>query len=49
MNGSLFTRNTIGGAVLAGGKYVLPGGSVLPATDTGFDKAMVYDLNYVRR
>ncbi|MGE4443358.1 MAG: hypothetical protein AB7E37_00005, partial [Candidatus Altimarinota bacterium] len=45
LNGSVFTRNTIGGAILAGGKYILPGGV---KTDD-FDKAMVYDLNYIRR
>ncbi|MDD5376593.1 MAG: hypothetical protein PHH16_00585 [Candidatus Gracilibacteria bacterium] len=49
MNGSLFTRNTIGGSVLAGGSYTLPGGSTLANTDSNFNKAMIYDLNYVRR
>lgn len=45
MKGSLFTRNTIGGALAAGGDFILPGGK----TTTDFGKAMVYDLNYVRR
>lgn len=49
MNGSLFTRNTIGWATLAGWSYVLPGGSTLTNTDSNFDKAMIYDLNYIRR
>ena len=43
---SLFTRNTIGWAVLwTGGKYILPWWS----KTTNFNEAMKYDLNYVRR
>ncbi|MCK9272017.1 hypothetical protein M0P65_00535 [Candidatus Gracilibacteria bacterium] len=49
LKGSLFTRNTIGGAILTGGKYILPGGSTLSDTDDNFNKAMIYDLNYIRR
>ena len=45
LNGSVFTRNTIGWAILAWGKYILPW---WVKTDD-FDKAMVYDLNYIRR
>ncbi|MDD3646802.1 MAG: hypothetical protein PHH06_05365 [Candidatus Gracilibacteria bacterium] len=45
LKGSLFTRNTIGGAILAGGYYILPGGEKIG----DFDKAMIYDLNYTRR
>ncbi|MDD4151924.1 MAG: hypothetical protein PHR68_04885, partial [Candidatus Gracilibacteria bacterium] len=45
IKGSILTRNTIGGAVNAGGKYILPGGE----TTTNFDTAMIYDLNYLRR
>lgn len=45
LNGSVFTRNTIGWAILAWGKYILPG---WVKTDD-FDQAMVFDLNYVRR
>ena len=44
--GSLFTRNTIGGAILSSTqRYILPGGT----ETTDFDKAMRYDLNYLRR
>lgn len=42
---SLFTRNTIWWAILAWWKYILPWWS---KTDN-FDKAMMYDLNYIRR
>lgn len=42
---AIFTRNTIGWAVLAWGQYVLPGWSM---TDN-YDLAMQYDLNYIRR
>lgn len=46
LKGSLFTWNTIGGAVLgSSGQYTLPSGT----TTTDFDIAMAYDLNYVRR
>ncbi|MDD5213671.1 MAG: hypothetical protein PHG82_04570 [Candidatus Gracilibacteria bacterium] len=46
IKGSLFTRNTIGGAVKGStGKYILPGG----ASTSDFNQAMMYDLNYVRR
>lgn len=45
--GSVISRNTIGGATLAGGKYILP---ITGATATAtFDEAMIYDLNYLRR
>lgn len=42
---SLFTRNTIGWAILAWWKYILPGGSKID----DFNKAMIYDLNFIRR
>lgn len=46
IKGSVFTRNTIGGAILGdSGKYLLPGG----ATTTDFHLALIYDLNYLRR
>ena len=45
-HGSLFTRNTIGGAILGPtGRYILPGG--METTD--INQAMLYDLNYLRR
>jgi hypothetical protein len=43
--GSLMTRNTVGGAVLVGGSYLLPGGTYT----NDFDAALAYDLNYFRR
>lgn len=48
---SIFTRNTIGGAILkseagvANRPYILPGGT----QTNSFDTAMIYDLNYLRR
>lgn len=45
LNGSLFTKNTIGWSIFSGGNYKLPGWEI---TDS-FNNAMVYDLNYVRR
>lgn len=47
MKGSLFTRNTIGWAVLSTGakEYMLPGG----VKTSDLLQAMQYDLNYVRR
>lgn len=46
MKGSLFTRNTIGGWILAGeSNYLLPWG----ATTVDIDLASIYDLNYIRR
>ncbi|MDD5770241.1 MAG: hypothetical protein PHE25_04670 [Candidatus Gracilibacteria bacterium] len=45
LKGTLFTRNTIGGAIQGSSGYILPGGSIT----TDFAKAMLYDLNYVRR
>jgi len=42
---SLFTRNTIGWAILAWGYYLLPGWE----QTNDFNKAMIYDLNYIRR
>jgi hypothetical protein len=49
MNWSLFTRNTIWWAQLGwvknGWIYILPGWTTTPL----FDKAMIYDLNYIRR
>ena len=46
INGSLFTRNTIGGAILGdSGKYILPGGSMT----SDFNQAMMYDLSFLRR
>lgn len=44
IKGSLFTRNTIGGAIGDAGTYILPGGS----TTSDFDLALTYDLNFVR-
>lgn len=49
MKGSLFTRNTIWGAILAGGNYILPGGTKIQTGSNDFEKAMIYDLNYIRR
>lgn len=49
MKWSLFTRNTIGWAILAGWDFILPGWSKIAWVDANFDKAMIYDLNYVRR
>lgn len=49
MNGSLFTRNTIGWAILAGWNYILPGWVKMAENSSNFEKAMLYDLNYVRR
>ncbi len=45
LNWSLFTRNTIGWAILAWGNYILPGWG----KTSDFDLAMQYDLNYTRR
>lgn len=46
MKGSLFTRNTVWGWLLAGeGNYILPGGS----TTLSREIASIYDLNYIRR
>jgi len=42
---SLFTRNTIWWAILAWWYYVLPWWKNI----NDFDKAMIYDLNYIRR
>jgi hypothetical protein len=42
---SIFTRNTIWWAVLSWWYYIMPGGS----KTNDFDKAMIYDLNYLRR
>ncbi len=42
---SLFTRNTIGWSILSGWYYLLP----WSVQTDDFDKAMLYDLNYVRR
>ena len=42
---SLFSKNTIWGAILSGWKYILPWWS----KSLDFDKAMIYDLNYIRR
>lgn len=41
---SLFTRNTIGWGILAWWYYLLPGWE----QSLDFDKAMIYDLNYIR-
>lgn len=49
MKGSLFTRNTIWGAILAWWNYVLPGGTKISTGTDEFEKAMIYDLNYIRR
>lgn len=49
MKWSLFTRNTIWGAILAGWNYILPWWTKLSSSDSNFDKAMIYDLNYIRR
>lgn len=45
MNGSLFTRNTVWGAIEKINWYTLPGWSLTH----NFDLAMIYDLNYLRR
>jgi hypothetical protein len=45
MNGILFTRNTIWWAQYVWWYYTLPWWKTTPS----FDKAMVYDLNYLRR
>ena len=45
INGTIFTRNTIGGAVEgSSGDNRLPGGEVT----NNFDQASIYDLNYLR-
>jgi len=44
LNGTIFTRNTIGGAVDAGSYYKLPGWE----QTQNFDEAVIYDLNYLR-
>jgi len=49
LNWSIFTRNTIGWAILAWNNYILPWGKKIPWDDNNFFKAMQYDLNYVRR
>ncbi len=46
---TLFTRNTIWWAFLVWWDYKLPWGWSLPDTASNFNKAMIYDLNYVRR
>lgn len=46
---SIFTRNTIGWAILSGTNYILPGWKNLSNSDLDFNKAMMYDLNYIRR
>jgi len=43
--GSIFTRNTIWGAVLGWTEYTIPWGQIT----SNFDLAEVYDLNYVRK
>lgn len=42
--GSLFTKNTIGGALGASWTFILPWGY----TTSDFDKAVQFDLNYIR-
>ncbi len=49
MKWSLFTRNTIGWAILAGWDYILPWWKKITWIDSNFEKAMIYDLNYIRR
>jgi len=49
MKWSLFTRNTIGWAILAWWDYILPWWTKLSWSDSNFTKAMIYDLNYIRR
>lgn len=49
MNWTLFTRNTIWWAILAWWYYTLPWWSKLEPTQDNFNKAMLYDLNYLRR
>ena len=44
-NGSLFTRNTIGWAVIAGTSYTLPWWEEV----SDFDLAEIYDLNFIRK
>lgn len=43
--GSLFSKNTVGWAINAGGKYILPGWG----KTTNLQLAKIYDLNYIRR
>lgn len=45
IKGTLFTRNTIGWAMLAWWSYILPWWS----KTSNFDIAMIYDLNFTRR
>lgn len=45
LNGSLFTKNTIGWSIFSGGNYKLPWWEIT----NSFNNAMIYDLNYVRR
>ncbi len=45
LNGSLFTRNTIGWAIKWSTNYTLPGWKVT----TNYDLASLYDLNYLRK
>lgn len=49
MEWSLFTRNTIGWSILSGWDYILPWNKKISWIDDNFYKAMVYDLNYIRR
>jgi hypothetical protein len=42
---SLFTRNTIGWAVIWNSNYTLPGGEQI----SDYDLAEIYDLNYIRK
>ena len=44
ITGSVFTRNTIGGALGTSGNYILPGWS----TTTDYDAARASDLNFLR-
>ena len=45
LNWSLFTRNTIGWAVLWDYNYTLPWGKIT----TDYNLASIYDLNYIRK
>lgn len=49
MKWTLFTRNTIGWAILSWWNYILPWWTKLLPTETNYNKAFIYDLNYIRR
>ena len=49
MEWTLFTKNTIGWAILAWWQYILPWDKKVNENVEIFFKAMTYDLNYIRR